>query len=59
MKDIPVIMTRQEAQNILHLSKNSMLDLIHDKQIEASVVKGKYLITREALVEFIRNTLYN
>lgn len=56
--NVPIVMTRKECQEILHISKHSMLELIHSGKIDSFTVKGKFMITREALSDFIRNSQY-
>lgn len=53
--NVPAILSRQEAQNILHVSKGTMLRLIQNRQIRASKIGNKYLIRREDLMEFLHN----
>lgn len=54
--EIPSIMTRKECQEILKISKNSMLELINQGYIVAFKIKGSYRITRDSLYEFINNS---
>ena len=51
--DIPSIMTRKDLQEILQISKNTALELLQTEQIDSFMVKGRYRITREALMQFI------
>lgn len=50
---IPAILSRAETQDILHVSKTTMLRLIQSGQIKASRIGKKYLIQRENLIEYI------
>ena len=54
MKEIPVIMTFNEARAILKIGKNSMLDLIHNGYIDAFRVGNRWSITRDALIEYLK-----
>jgi len=58
MNNIPPVMTRKEAQEILKISKNTMLELLQNGNIASFTIKGHYRITREALLEFIRESVY-
>ena len=53
IKDIPPIMTRKDLQEILQISKNTALELLQTEQIDSFMVKGRYRITRDSLVQFI------
>lgn len=59
MQEIPAIMTRKEASELLHISKNSILKLIHDGKIDAFMIGNGYRITRTAIEDFINNSLYS
>lgn len=58
MNTIPPIMTRQEAQEILKVSKNTILELLKNGYLTSFTVKGRYRITRESLLEFIKKSVY-
>lgn len=58
MNSIPPVMTHKEAQEILKISKNTMLELLQNGNIASFTIKGRYRITREALLEFIRESVY-
>lgn len=55
MKYIPPIMTRKEAQEILRVSKGTILKLIQSGELEAFRINNSYRITRENLIEYIKN----
>lgn len=55
---IPVVMTRKDLQDILKISKNTALELLQSRQIDCFMVKGRYRITKEALIQFIENSTY-
>lgn len=58
ISEIPYTMSRKECQNILKISKGTMLKLIKSKAITASVISGKYIITKDSLIEFIEKSIY-
>ena len=58
MPDLPVLLTRKEAQNILHVGKGTMLRYIHDRIIPAKKIGNKFYILREDLIDFVRNSVY-
>ena len=51
--DIPPIMTRKDLQEILQISKNTALELLQTEQIDSFMVKGRYRITRDSLMQYI------
>ena len=52
---IPEIMTFKECQEFLKVGKNTLLDLIHNQEIEAFKIGNRWKIPRESLEEFIRH----
>ena len=48
MNNIPPVMTRKEAQEILKVSKNTILELLQNGYLSSFTIKGRYRITREA-----------
>ena len=56
--NIPPVMTRKDLQDILKISKNTALELLQTRQIDYFMIKGRYRITREALIQFIQNSSY-
>lgn len=48
MNDIPPVITRKEAQEILKVSKNTILELLQNGYLSYFTIKGRYRITREA-----------
>ena len=52
---IPEIMTLKECQQFLKIGKNTLLDLIHNREIEAFKIGNRWKIPKESVVEFIRN----
>ena len=53
-EQIPEIMTLRECCAILKVGKNTMLKLLHEKQIEGFRVGNRWKIPKESVVEFIR-----
>ncbi len=58
IKDIPPIMTRKNLQEILQISKNTALELLQTGQIDSFMIKGRYRITRDSLVQFVERSNY-
>lgn len=54
----PDLLTRSQCQKLLHVSKNTMLNLIHEGYISARIIAGSYRIDKEELLTFVRNSLY-
>ena len=52
---IPEIMTFKECQQFLKIGKNTLLDLIHNRDIDAFKIGNRWKIPKESVVEFIRN----
>lgn len=57
-RSIPPVMTRKDLQEILQISKNTALELLQTGQIDSFLIKGRYRITRDALIEFIEKSSY-
>lgn len=53
-EQVPEIMTLRECCAILKVRKNTMLKLLHEKQIEGFMVGNRWKIPKESVVEFIR-----
>jgi excisionase family DNA binding protein len=52
-KNIPEIMTFKECQQLLKIGKNTLLNLIHNGELDAFKIGNRWKITQEAVVEFI------
>ena len=50
--NIPEIMTFKECQNVLKVGKNTLLNLIHSRQIDAFKIGNRWKIPRESVVEY-------
>lgn len=57
-ESIPDILTRKEAQQILKIGKNKMLQLIHDELIPARIIGNSFRIEKDDLIDFIKNSSY-
>jgi excisionase family DNA binding protein len=51
--NIPEIMTFNECKAILKIGKNTLLDLIHNGELDAFKVGNRWKITRESVEEFV------
>lgn len=56
IRNIPPIMTRKDLQEILQTSKNTALELLQTEQIDSFMIKGRYRITRDALISYIEHS---
>ena len=54
-RNIPEIMTFKECQQLLKIGKNTLLDLIHNGELDAFKIGNRWKITKEAVVEFIQH----
>ena len=52
-RNIPEIMTFKECQQLLKIGKNTLLDLIHNGELDAFKIGNRWKITKEAVAEFI------
>lgn len=58
LEDYPDLLTRKQAQELLHMGKNRILDHIHSGRLRALVLDGRYLIKKEDIINFIRHLPY-
>ena len=49
------ILTLKDVQTILRIGKNFALDLIHEGDIEAFMIKGRWRILKSDLLSYIRH----
>lgn len=54
----PDLLTRKQCQDLLHISKSKMLELIQDGWIPARKIAGGYRIEKRDLIEFMENSAY-
>ena len=52
---VPDIMTFRECQNVLKVGKNTLLNLIHDGDIEAFRIGNRWKIPKAAILEYIKH----
>lgn len=57
-KNAPDLLTRKQCQDLLHISKSKMLDLIHEGYIPARIIAGSFRIEKSDLIEFVENSTY-
>ena len=53
-EQIPEILTFKECQQLLKVGKNTMLELLHTKQIEGFKIGSRWKIKKESIVEFLK-----
>ena len=58
LENYPDLLTRRQAQEILHVGKNRMLDYIHEGRLRALVLDGRYLIRKQDIINFLRTLPY-
>ena len=51
---IPEVLTLKECARLLKVGKNTMLRLLHDKEIEGFRIGNRWKIPKESVIEFIR-----
>lgn len=54
----PDLLTRKQCQDLLHISKSKMLELIHEGRIPARMIAGGFRIEKADLIEFVENSAY-
>ena len=52
------IYTRKQLQELLHVSKSTILSLLKTGKIESFKVGNSYRITESALNDFVRHSLF-
>ena len=52
-KNEPDLLTRKQCQDLLHISKSKMLDLI-----PAHIIAGSFRIEKADLIDFVQNSRY-
>ena len=57
-KNEPDMLTRKQCQDLMHVSKSKMLELIHNNYIPAIVIAGSYRIFKSDLIEFVEHSRY-
>ena len=51
----PDLLTRRQVQELLHVSKNTILKMIHEGELPAIVVAGSYRIEKRNIIEYIQD----
>lgn len=52
-KNEPDLLTRRQAQSLLHIGKNKMLELIQKGEIPAIVLGNSYRIFKNDVISFL------
>lgn len=58
LEDYPDLLTRRQAQELLHMGKNRILGHIQSGQLRAMILDGRYLIKKEDVIHFISRLPY-
>ena len=51
---IPDIMTFKECQKLLKVGKNTLLNLIHNGEIDAFKIGNRWKITKESIIDYMK-----
>ena len=52
----PDLLTRRQAQELLHVSKNTILKMIQNGELPAVIIAGSYRIEKKNIIEYIRDS---
>ncbi|MBQ8301135.1 MAG: helix-turn-helix domain-containing protein [Clostridia bacterium] len=52
--DLPAILTFAEAREYLYISRNTLLNLLHNKDLNGFKVGNQWRIRKEDLIEFTK-----
>lgn len=52
----PDLLTRRQAQELLSVGKNTILTLISEGQLPASIIANSYRIKKDDLIDFIEKS---
>lgn len=52
----PDLLTRRQAQELLHISKNTILKMIQSGELPAIIIAGSYRIEKRSLIELVRDS---
>ena len=52
-RNIPEVMTFKECQKLLRVGKNTLLELLHTRQIDGFRIGNRWRVTKESVVEFL------
>ncbi|OUO28374.1 helix-turn-helix domain-containing protein [Flavonifractor sp. An306] len=51
---VPEIMTFNECKSLLKIGKNTLLDLLHNGEIEAFRIGNRWKIPKKSVLDYIR-----
>ncbi len=54
LEDYPDLLTRKQAQELLHMGKKRILNYIHTGRLRALILDDRYLIRKDDILNFIR-----
>lgn len=54
-KNEPDLLTRKQCQQLLHISKSKMLELIHNEYIPAILIAGSFRIKKCDLIDYVNH----
>ena len=54
LDNVPDTLTLKDIQEVLHIGKNTALNLVHEDIISGHWVAGKWLFLKEDIMEYIR-----
>ncbi len=57
-KNEPDLLTRKQCQQLLHISKSKMLELIHNGTIPAIMIAGRFRIKKCDLIDYVNHIKY-
>ena len=52
-RNIPEVMTFKECQLLLRVGKNTLLELLHTRQLDGFRIGNRWRVTKESVVEFM------
>ena len=55
----PDLLTRKQAQELLQLSKTTILKLINEGHLPFMVIAGSYRIAKDDIIEFLEKSRYS
>ena len=53
----PDLLTRKQAQELLHVSKNTILKMIHEDELPAIIIAGSYRFEKRNLIEYVQDSM--
>lgn len=58
LDNCPDLLTRKQAQELLHMGKNRILSYIQSGRLRAMILDGRYLIKKEEIIRFVSRLPY-